>query len=70
MSTIFRPHGDVLADHRDFVGSFVLITDERIGPFVRQLLEEEQSSGRSRWCNCRPPTAWMHRWRSWRGRGC
>ncbi|MEM4412676.1 MAG: DEAD/DEAH box helicase [Candidatus Caldarchaeum sp.] len=42
MSTIFRLHSDVLADYRDFVGSFILIADERIRTFVQKLLEEEQ----------------------------
>ncbi|MHA2636736.1 MAG: DEAD/DEAH box helicase [bacterium JZ-2024 1] len=42
MSTIFRLHNDVIADYRDFVGSFILIANERIRAFVQNLLEEEQ----------------------------
>lgn len=40
--SIFALHQEVLADYRDFVGSFILIADDRVREFVRQLLEEEQ----------------------------
>ncbi len=41
-TTFFDLHQSVLADYREFVGSFVQIADERLREFVRQLLEEEQ----------------------------
>lgn len=42
MATVFELLDRVLDDYRDFVGSFVLIAEERLREFVNKLLEEEQ----------------------------
>lgn len=39
--TIFDLHSSVLSDYRDFIGSFLLIADDRAREFVNRSLEEE-----------------------------
>ncbi len=39
--SIFDLHSAVLADYRDFVRSFFIITDERARQFVEHALDEE-----------------------------
>lgn len=39
--SIFDLHSQVLADYRNFVHSFLLITDERAREFVSRALDEE-----------------------------
>lgn len=39
--SIFELHAQILADDRDFVGSFIQIARERVREFVRQIVEAE-----------------------------
>ncbi|HXF68666.1 MAG TPA: DEAD/DEAH box helicase [Thermoflexus sp.] len=40
--SIFELHSQILADYRDFIGSFIQIADERLREFVQRMLEEEE----------------------------
>jgi hypothetical protein len=41
--SIFHLHSTVLADYRDFVGSFFTVADERAERFIERALYEEQA---------------------------